>query len=511
MTPEEIEDRESLKAWFQLLPTGTAVERDGARLLAVALAHRAAMRVLPIVVETPSDEQSPNRNFEEITVFRQNLIAGVAATNPSPKSRSAAAAMVAAASVYSQSDLTAPSYTIRAAAEALSTAAAASSPAAFFNHAATAAEMASAAFANFAYGPEGYGMNAAYAADIAGTAMWSAVRADCVVWEARRSLECIPLWSVGSSLVDLWRGIREDVLARGPDWAFWVDWYEKALKGEPQDWGGLLTDIALIPREEWDKGADHVNALIAEIRLRYAIANSYNAERVIRDAKDGLFRAEPITDLPEKVLSDATDRVRDVIKEIRAAMGSSNSYAALTPDLDRTDSYLERYGDNPLRIYECFTKSLRHAGELIAQGDCPSADMLIEDYRADLDASAIDIRESDPEVKRTLTLRARVRFDRLGVEAKAGLRALTESAAQEWQPHYAEELRADLKTTTDDRSTEKDQDESRFRLGSRLLRTIQTIRRETVSVADDAAKIDKGARVLESAGNWIAQIPGWFP
>ncbi len=54
------------------------------------------------------------------------------------------------------------------------------------------------------------------------------------------------------------------ILAQGEGWRFWVDWYDNALHGRPQDYD-LLTKIALIEPTDWDKGADHVNALIQRI------------------------------------------------------------------------------------------------------------------------------------------------------------------------------------------------------------------------------------------------------
>lgn len=63
-------------------------------------------------------------------------------------------------------------------------------------------------------------------------------------------------------------------LASLPGHDFWIRWYEAALDGRPLtgDWEShwqLLTDIALIPKEEWKLGAEHVAVLIAEIEKQY--------------------------------------------------------------------------------------------------------------------------------------------------------------------------------------------------------------------------------------------------
>ena len=45
MEAPEITDRESLRAWLEALPKDTEAERAETRRLAIALGHRAAMRV----------------------------------------------------------------------------------------------------------------------------------------------------------------------------------------------------------------------------------------------------------------------------------------------------------------------------------------------------------------------------------------------------------------------------------------------------------------------------------
>ncbi len=67
-----------------------------------------------------------------------------------------------------------------------------------------------------------------------------------------------------------------DWLTAQPGHDFWIRWYEAALQGRPLtgDWethDELLTDIALIPDEDWEKGAEHIAALIAEIEARHRL------------------------------------------------------------------------------------------------------------------------------------------------------------------------------------------------------------------------------------------------
>jgi hypothetical protein len=79
----------------------------------------------------------------------------------------------------------------------------------------------------------------------------------------------MPLQDFGC--LDLWHETRGKLLAEGSDWQFWIDWYDNVLHGDPQDWL-LLTKIALIDPLVWNKGADHVNALIKQIIEQHKLA-----------------------------------------------------------------------------------------------------------------------------------------------------------------------------------------------------------------------------------------------
>ena len=60
-------------------------------------------------------------------------------------------------------------------------------------------------------------------------------------------------------------------------WDFWLRWYEGMFKGQPLDWD-LQREVALIPKDNWEKGPEHIAQLIAEIEARY-LANAV-AERI---------------------------------------------------------------------------------------------------------------------------------------------------------------------------------------------------------------------------------------
>lgn len=75
------------------------------------------------------------------------------------------------------------------------------------------------------------------------------------------------------SFANDWQAAKTALSAK-PEFGFWIRWYEAALEGHPltSDWDShatLLTDIAVIPDDDWGKDAVHVARLIAEIEERY--------------------------------------------------------------------------------------------------------------------------------------------------------------------------------------------------------------------------------------------------
>ena len=203
----EIKDRETLKEWLETQPRPTSV----------AIAHRAAMRVLPLYWDWVIRDSK--RDLTALPVLRQVLIAGVATVYPTPAIRSADAA---------------------AALSALSAVAAA----------------ANAAFSDFA----------------AHAAMWHEFRSDCTTLGNNKTPGVWPLWTEQDNpLQSRWDSIKNTASkpdANGVDWSFWITWYDNALTGKPQNWP-MLRDIALIGPDTWDKGPEVVNPLIAEIETEY--------------------------------------------------------------------------------------------------------------------------------------------------------------------------------------------------------------------------------------------------
>lgn len=245
----EIVDQESLEAWLNSLPQGTDAEKAEAQRWAVLFAHRAAMRVLPVFWRWSLTERTRKDDLTAIIVLWPNLISGVAGTKPTPLIQTAAAYSGADASDFAARDFDYAAVSADVADPVI--------------YAAASADSAACAVADSGMF---YAAYAAYASTNSAAAdpAWKAIHYDCAALEAGKSLNDLPLWPAENPLASLWSETRKNLLAQGPGWHFWVTWYDNALNGTPQDWP-LLTKIALIDPEDWEKGADHVNALIAEI------------------------------------------------------------------------------------------------------------------------------------------------------------------------------------------------------------------------------------------------------
>lgn len=223
----EIEDRESFRAWLEA--TGQP------RQVCVALAARAAARVLPVVWNV-ADERG---RFSALPVLRATLVAQVAGLAP-------------------PGVMTEPGH-----ASALRAAADAAARAAYAAYAANAAYAA----ANAAYAA--YAANAAADAADANADAWAAIRCDCAEIAAGDSLTAAPLFpeEPPAAISSRWFAVAQRL--GESDWDFWLDWYSRLLASKAQNWL-LLLEIAIQEDDFWQGSDDEVNARIAGIVARFA-------------------------------------------------------------------------------------------------------------------------------------------------------------------------------------------------------------------------------------------------
>jgi hypothetical protein len=427
---DEIRDRESLKAWLE----GRSREDS------VIVAMRAAARAAPVAWAHPILREREGE-VTGVSICRSLLIAGVAARGRSP-------AIVAAAQY-------AAAYTD----DVLS--------------GATEIRMSVAAAARAAWAVGDDPVN--FAADAVAQAArldsgWSEVSHDCGLLNAGEDLSERALWSVRYPVYfrDAWAQFGEHWRA-DPDYEFWLRWWEGKVSGNQVPWD-LQEKVALIPTEVWRQGAEAVAGEIARVELEFAVEASPNAEDIIVN-DDGQYEAIPRSTLPARTLQDARDRIRDTIQLIRGGE-AQNQHAALLPEGTLLEDVLDRYGDNPLRLYEVCFKVVRHVGTHVANGALPEGDNLVGDVTGDLQNAADDIYNFDAEVRRTVDARAKLRFGRLDETEKKQVEDFALAVAERSTPELALEFREDAAAIRSEEVPTADTSDNRARLGSRLTRVV---------------------------------------
>lgn len=289
---------------------------------------------------------------------------------------------------------------------------------------------------------------------------------------------------------------------------FLGNWYSRALNGEEQNWD-MLAEVAQLPNEVWEDEAE-LERKILDIQARYAIAATHYSEEIVRGG-NGLFHALPVSTIQPELFDTAKDRVASTLAEVRDAIARGNNMlACLNDDLDRLELHLERYGNNPQRLFDTLTRTLRHIIRRQQAGDLVN-DLLVEDFALDLEKSANDIRRSDTEVAKSAKSFAAVQWRKVRREDAAKMRDALVQASMEAEPGLAEQIVEDAPSLDPDTIGDEDADETRYREVSRGTRMASVKRKEVVDAADDIVKI---ARATEASGRWWDTLwdllPNWL-
>ncbi|MBY6046818.1 hypothetical protein [Vannielia litorea] len=340
----EIDGRKTLQLWL----------KDRPKDWSVWIAHRAAMRALPVVWSLLRNTFSPPGDVAELQILRALLVSDVASLRPTGQIRRAARSADAAA------DTVAASLTDDRTAE-ISNAVA---------HAANAAVQVTGHVANAAANAAG---RVAYSTSP--EEVWNAVRWDCANLVESGFDKPWPLWPQNKGpFYREWRQLRlvlsasgsrqqvEDDASRIPqDWSFWVRWYDAALEGRPLNLD-TLEKIALIPAETWDKGPSEVNCIIAKFQ------EGYDAGAVTPLAKASTFEFafDPIKhwmkligfesdlksiDNPEKVaafekdVQELLEQLEDFTDYARDALGGGNQRSPVLSGAEKLAEELRRACD----------------------------------------------------------------------------------------------------------------------------------------------------------------------
>lgn len=249
----DIKDEESFKIWLE--------QEDPPSEAVLALAHRAAMRVVPIWwARVDQADCVQKKGVTTLLVFRALLISGVSVFGLLPENIAETAAEAVEDVVLGTLDVDVYDvfYAVWAASHAAETATDFEKPYITYD-AVSAINCSERAVKNS-------NIYSAEDIDINTNRFWAEIRADCALVTDVARLMSSPLWvDILVPIAQMWQSIKEQSLGNGSHFLrFWVDWYDAHLNGQFQNWE-ILRKVALIDPQDWDKGAAHVNRLIHQV------------------------------------------------------------------------------------------------------------------------------------------------------------------------------------------------------------------------------------------------------
>lgn len=264
MKPEDIKDRETLERWL----------KGQDRAMVVAIAHRAAMRAAPLWFAGAIPEGVLIRQLDSLRSLRQLLTSGVAVGDDGPTiidaARSAAGeplfGFVGEKIVIRHRSGNVPP-----------SASAAFAVSAFGDREhRVGSDSESGAFPSaWDYAGEAANVHRSYFRDVRSyekTRMFAEIRSDARELESNQVQINFPLW-INSEPPWFTEAVQNTraIWAEDPTvWSFWSRWWDGAVSGHPMPWD-VQRDVALIPSDDWEKGAAHIAKLIAAIEAQYVV------------------------------------------------------------------------------------------------------------------------------------------------------------------------------------------------------------------------------------------------
>lgn len=370
----EIVDRKSLHAWLGALPKETEVEREEFLRIAHKLVPRIATRAIPIWWDVAETETGRDLDFSVLPVLRCNLISLVATLAFSPEIGAAAVSASRAAGIQ---DITASPVSTYGAVSAA--ALGATFTASGFN----ANAIDGSSFSSVSSIVASTAFNASNTFASSTSIFWSALRLDCEKLLPNPDASLGPLWPNENPLETLWTELKSQIpvamggyseeTARGPvaeDWSFWVHWYDSLLAGKDLN-PDMLTEIALIDPEIWDKGPNVVNPIINGIWETYTAKGLSYGEQFEYDPDTEVFvsTAEP---------AERQDRLEYCVSRLNELDALAQKFDNLAGSL-RAEFFLirravEHHPDNAVMVHQLAKDAHQALHINIQNGACPNAE-----------------------------------------------------------------------------------------------------------------------------------------
>lgn len=342
MNASDIKDEETLNFWLNSRPSTDSI----------VISQRAALRVAPIWFAAMATDWADDKEFSDLAQLRLLITAATAGTYQTQETKTAARALLShAMSIRGFSaritdpieipELALGETDIEPALAARASAGHALSVAFDYPH----SILALVSHAVFAARAAGRYM---------GREVWASVMTDCATLEAGQTLDGVPLWddTPNPFQIEL-KQTRTRWSTPNSSYAFWLRWYEAALEGNSLN-PELERDIALIPDADWEKGAEHIAALIADLEERHDLKAQVQALR------------QQLT-LAQTAAADAAHRGHNQPPElIDSAPEVQREITIIFDTLDDAEEELSKTNPSPTRL-KVIGQALLNAGMALAK------------------------------------------------------------------------------------------------------------------------------------------------
>ncbi|MEN8949337.1 hypothetical protein [Planktotalea arctica] len=510
----QIREKASLLKWIMNWAENSRISDNEARQISVQIAHRAALRVLPLAWN--ADPRYPGQIDDGSILFSARCLAissGVSASSPNdiddfasfaasayfdattnPRMRSSIVSVVDAAAARTPRDA------------AVRSAAAVGNAASEYNAATT----------ERAFNPN----------------FWLKVSEDIRVIEAGNGLIGVPLWTdpVPNFTREFEAQLHGSFLRNEKAWEFWSRFYEKSEQGETFQWE-LLLKISEISNIDWKMGPERIAELIAQIEKSFQIdqiiSDNPLGQRIVRSKKTGTLKSEPIEERDlSLIVKDIQRSLREFncnCKKERRNIGLA-LVDAFAPHIDELRKRVSKNKENPRELLRSIEDAYR-AFYLVAKTEVASEHVQVDRLLNGLQDRAADVGVSSPEVMDEIKRRRAVKVQlmtaqqiTLAVRISAGMaadsRGLLQAAISRALLVVASEEATDdekaaawtfllgaiprgakLKHEAGEVGTDASKDSSAF----------ETV----VGYADKLNKLDKGVDALQEAaaegGPWVTE------
>ena len=217
-----------------------------------------------------------------------------------------------------------------------------------------------------------------------------------------------------------WPVVREKLLNdtdsdRGADWSFWVEWYDKILRGYPQDWD-MLYEIAVSQDIDWEASPREVNAAIGRIVAVQKAIDSHALDQSIRlNSKTKKLESFPIEkrDL-EGIVRGLRRAVNRFVKNKKSNDGANNQGVAVMRCVDTVIARFRReitqHKENPGELARCIELACGSMQRRLSSEGL-NLDHDFQDLIAEIQVQEETLIVSAPEVAEFRKARLKVRVE----------------------------------------------------------------------------------------------------